>query len=108
MPSCLKPAMTTHQAPVGTKSWKNTPTRYVRAGDGEFAYRRLGPGTGTPVVLLTHLAAVLDNWDPRVVDGLAAEHDVIAFDNRGVGASSGSTPTTVEDMARDAVTFIRA
>ena len=74
----------------------------------EFAYRQLGPSTGVPVVFLTHLAAVLDNWDPRVVDGIAAKHRVITFDNRGVGASSGSTPTTIEAMARDAVAFIRA
>src|SRR5205823_4720477 len=40
--------------------------------------------------------------------GIAAEHRVITFDNRGVGASSGSTPKTIEQMARDAVTFIRA
>ena len=74
----------------------------------DFAYRELGPKTGVPVVFLTHLAAVLDNWDPRVVDGIAAKHRVITFDNRGVGASSGSTPTTIEAMAKDAVTFIRA
>ncbi len=61
-----------------------------------------------PVIFLTHLAAVLDNWDPRVVDGIAAKHRVITFDNRGVGASSGTTPDTIEAMARDAVTFIRA
>ena len=66
----------------------------------EFAYRQLGPGTGVPVVFLTHLAAVLDNWDPRVVDGIAAQHPVITFDNRGVGASTGSTPATIEEMAR--------
>jgi pimeloyl-ACP methyl ester carboxylesterase len=52
--------------------------------------------------------AVLDDWDPRVVDGIAAHHRVIAFDNRGVGASGGSVPHTVEDMARDAIAFIRA
>ncbi|UOB15482.1 alpha/beta hydrolase [Streptomyces sp. HP-A2021] len=50
----------------------------------------------------------MDNWDPRVVDGLAARRRVIAFDNRGVGGSSGSTPDTIEVMARDAVLFIRA
>ena len=60
------------------------------------------------MVFLTHLAAVLDNWDSRVVDGIAARHRVITFDNRGVGASSGSTPKTIEEMARDAVIFIRA
>jgi pimeloyl-ACP methyl ester carboxylesterase len=89
-------------------TWKDTPTQTINAGGVEFAYRQLGPKTGVPVVFLTHLAAVLDNWDPQVVDGIAAKHRVITFDNRGVGASSGSTPTTIEQMARDAVTFIRA
>jgi pimeloyl-ACP methyl ester carboxylesterase len=99
------------QAPQGAAvhtTWKDTPTQTINVGGVTFAYRQLGPATGVPVVFLTHLAAVLDNWDPRVVDGIAAKHRVITFDNRGVGASSGSTPTTIEEMARDAVTFIRA
>jgi pimeloyl-ACP methyl ester carboxylesterase len=57
---------------------------------------------------LIHLAAVLDNWDPRVVDDFAAEHHVITFDNRGVGASSGKPATSIEQMATDAITFIKA
>src|SRR5437870_6716188 len=73
-----------------------------------FAYRQLGANTGVPVIFLNHLAAVLDNWDPRVIDGIAARHRVITFDNRGVGASQGSTPDSIEAMARDAVTFIQA
>jgi pimeloyl-ACP methyl ester carboxylesterase len=89
-------------------SHKNAPTRTVTADAVTFAYRELGSRSGVPVVFLTHLAAVLDNWDPRVVDGIAAKHRVITFDNRGVGASTGSTPTTIEEMAKDAVTFIRA
>ena len=89
-------------------SYKNAPTRAVTADGVTFAYRELGPRSGVPVVFLTHLAAVLDNWDPRVVDGIAARHRVITFDNRGVGASTGSTPKTIEEMAKDAVTFIRA
>jgi pimeloyl-ACP methyl ester carboxylesterase len=104
-------AMTAAHAPTGAISnttWKNAPTQTINAGGVEFAYRQLGPSTGVPVVFLTHLAAVLDNWDPRVVDGIAAKHRVIAFDNRGVGASSGSTPKTIEQMASDAVAFIRA
>ena len=103
--------MTTVQTPAETAlntTWKNAPTRTIDAGGVTFAYRQLGPSTGVPVIFLTHLAAVLDNWDPRVVDGMAAKHRVITFDNRGVGASSGSTPTTIEEMARDAVAFIRA
>ncbi|MBV9425994.1 MAG: alpha/beta hydrolase [Solirubrobacterales bacterium] len=89
-------------------SWKQAPTLTLSAGGVEFAYRQLGPDTGVAVVFLTHLTAVLDNWDPRVVDGIAAKRRVITFDNRGVGASTGSTPTTIEEMASDAITFIRA
>src|SRR5215468_1166539 len=89
-------------------SYKKAPTRTITAGSVEFAYRELGQKTGVPVVLLTHLAANLDNWDPRVVDGIAAKRWVITFDNRGVGASSGSVPDTIQAMAKDAVTFIRA
>ncbi|WIX93200.1 alpha/beta hydrolase [Amycolatopsis sp. DG1A-15b] len=89
-------------------SYQDAPTRTVSAGGVDFAYRELGPKTGVPVVFLTHLAAVLDNWDPRVVDGIAAQHRVIAFDNRGVGATTGTTPKSIQAMAADAVTFIRA
>ena len=89
-------------------SYEVASTRTVSVGGVDFAYRQLGPKTGVPVIFLTHLAAVLDNWDPRVVDGIAARQRVITFDNRGVGASSGSTPNTIEAMAKDAVAFIGA
>lgn len=89
-------------------TFRDAPTRTLRVGDIDVAYRVLGPRTGVPVIFLTHLAAVLDNWDPLVVDGIAAERQVFAFDNRGVGASTGSTPRTIEAMAQDAVAFIEA
>ncbi|MCR3752688.1 alpha/beta fold hydrolase [Lentzea californiensis] len=89
-------------------AYEDAPTQTVDVAGTTFAYRRLGPDTGTPVVFLNHLSAVLDNWDPRVVDGIAARHRVITFDNRGVGASQGTTPRSVAAMARDAVAFIRA
>lgn len=91
-----------------TASYKSAATRSVSVGGEDFVYRELGPKEGVPLILLVHLAGVLDNWDPRVVDGLAARRRVITFDNRGVGGSSGSTPDTIEAMARDAVLFIRA
>jgi pimeloyl-ACP methyl ester carboxylesterase len=89
-------------------TYKEARTRTVDVDGTTFAYRELGPATGTPVILLNHLAAVLDNWDPRVVDGIATKHRVITFDNRGVGASQGKTPTSIEEMATDAVAFIKA
>ncbi|TIL55884.1 MAG: alpha/beta hydrolase, partial [Mesorhizobium sp.] len=87
---------------------RDVPTKTVDVGGTKFAYRELGPATGVPVIFLTHLSAVLDNWDPRVVDGIASKRRVITFDNRGIGASGGSTPNTVEAMARDAIAFIQA
>jgi pimeloyl-ACP methyl ester carboxylesterase len=89
-------------------TWKDTSTRTINVDGVPFAYRELGTGTGVPVVFLHHLTAVLDDWDPRVVDGIAAHHRVITFDNRGVGATGGSVPTTVEQMGTDAIAFIRA
>jgi pimeloyl-ACP methyl ester carboxylesterase len=89
-------------------SYRHAPPRTVTAAGVTYAYRELGPNTGVPVIFLNHLAAVLDNWDPRVVDGIAARHRVITFDNRGIGASKGKTPVSVAAMARDAVAFIRA
>jgi pimeloyl-ACP methyl ester carboxylesterase len=92
-----------------TVNWTNVPTRTITAGEVEFTYRELGTNNpGAPVVFLVHLAAVLDNWDPRVVDGFAAAHHVITFDNRGIGASSGAPATSIEQMAKDAITFIKA
>lgn len=105
-------AATPVQVAAGQKvgvTWKNVPTQSITAGDVTFAYRELGKHNGgTPVVMLTHLAAVLDNWDPRIIDGLAAKHHVIAFDNRAIGASSGSPASSMEEMADDAITFIQA
>ena len=89
-------------------SWKDAPTKWVDVDGTKFVYRQLGPDTGVPVIFLNHLAGELDRWDPRVVDGIAAKCRVIAFDNRGIGASEGSTPNSVAAMARDAVAFIRA
>lgn len=89
-------------------TWKDTPTRMIDVNGIEFAYRELGSGPEVPVVFLHHLTAVLDDWDPRIIDGIAAHHRVIAFDNRGVGATGSKVPPTVEQMGADAIAFIRA
>jgi pimeloyl-ACP methyl ester carboxylesterase len=89
-------------------SYTKAPAGTVTAGDVTYAYRELGPQGGVPVVFLVHLAATLDNWDPRIIDRIAERHHVIAFDNRGVGATTGAVPNTIESMADDAYTFITA
>ena len=89
-------------------SYSTAPARTVTAGGVTYAYRELGPKGGIPVVFFVHLAATLDNWDPRIIDPIAQRHHVIAFDNRGVGASTGTVPDTIESMADDAYAFITA
>ena len=98
---------TTSDTPIIT-SYANALARTVSAGGVTFAYRELGPKGGIPVVFFVHLAATLDNWDPRIVDPIAKDHHVITFDQRGVGASTGKVPDSIEAMADDAYTFIRA
>jgi pimeloyl-ACP methyl ester carboxylesterase len=100
-------ATDTRNEPV-TTSYAAAPTRTISAGGVAYAYRELGPKGGIPVVFFVHLAATLDNWDPRIVDPIAKHRHVIAFDNRGVGASTGEVADSVEAMADDAYTFITA
>ena len=93
---------------MSNATWKDVPTQMIDVGGVPFAYRQLGPDSGVPVIFLHHLMAVLDDWDPQVINGIAKHRRVIAFDNRGVGASGGAVPDTIEEMGRDAIAFIRA
>src|SRR4051812_34036907 len=89
-------------------AWKDTPTHTIDVGGTAFAYRELGPRGGTPLVFLHHFTAVLDDWDPRVIDPIAERRHVITFDNRGISASGGKVPHTIAAMGADAAAFIRA
>ena len=97
----------TSNDPVVT-SYAQAPARTVSAGGVTYAYRELGPKGGIPVVFFVHLAATLDNWDPRIIDPIAKNRHVITFDQRGVGASTGKVPTTLEEAADHAYEFITA
>ena len=50
----------------------------------------------------------MDHWDPAVTDGFAKDREVILFNNAGVSSSSGEVPTSIEEMAANAIAFIRA
>jgi pimeloyl-ACP methyl ester carboxylesterase len=93
---------------TATVTYATAPTQRVAADNGiEYAYRDLGDRK-VPLVLLQHFRGNLDNWDPALVDALAAERRVVAFDNAGVGATTGTTPNTIEAMAHDAIAFVEA
>ena len=84
-------------------SYLTTHNQYLN----QIAYRELGTeNTGLPLVMLTHLSATLDEWDPLFIDQLAAKNHLVVIDLPGVGASSGQVPLTIEAMADQAVKFI--
>jgi pimeloyl-ACP methyl ester carboxylesterase len=83
-------------------------TERIQGDDGiEFAYREVG-SDGTPLLLLQHFRGSLDDWDPALIDALALSRRVIAFDNIGVAGSTGASPSTIEGMARGALSFLAA
>jgi pimeloyl-ACP methyl ester carboxylesterase len=84
-------------------------TQVLNASNGvDYAYRAVGASDSPPLVTLQHFRGNLDNWDPALVDALARGRRVITFDNRGVAASSGTTPSTIAQMALEAIDFIDA
>ena len=102
--------MSSFDTPNGSvvTSYAKAATRTVTAGGVTYAYRELGPKGGIPVVFFVHLAATLDNWDPRIIDPIAKNHHVITFDQRGVGASTGRSPTPSRRWPTTPTTFITA
>ncbi|WP_043672392.1 alpha/beta fold hydrolase [Streptomyces xylophagus] len=100
--------MTTRTTHTPLLSHVTAPTQFVTANGIQYAYRRFGAETGTPLVFLQHFRGGMDHWDPAVTDGLAANRPVILFDNTGVASSGGQTPDTVEAQADDAAAFIHA
>jgi pimeloyl-ACP methyl ester carboxylesterase len=88
-------------------TYTTVPTQFVEANGIKFAYRSYGNEGNIPVIYLNHLAAVLDNCDPRVMDCIATQRQIISFDYQGVGASSGIAPLTIQEMATDTIAFIK-
>jgi pimeloyl-ACP methyl ester carboxylesterase len=92
-------------------AYSSLPNKRVSAANSiDYAYRDTGPTANgdVPLVLFQHFRGNLDSWDPALIDALASARRVITFDNAGVGGSTGTTPHTVEQMARDAIAFLDA
>jgi pimeloyl-ACP methyl ester carboxylesterase len=97
-----------HPATDTALGYAGASTRRVAAANAiDYAYRDTGD-SAVPLVLLQHFRGNLDNWDPALIDALAADRRVVTFDNVGVGATTGKTPNTVEAMAHGAIAFLEA
>lgn len=82
------------------------PTQRLDIDGEQLAWRRLGPATGRPLVLLQRFRGTLDHWDPALLDALAAERPVVLFDSLGVGRSTGTAPDGIAAMADVAAAVI--
>jgi pimeloyl-ACP methyl ester carboxylesterase len=87
---------------------QTAPTQFVEAKGIRFAYRRFGKSGGVPLVFNMHFTGTMDHWDPAVTDGFAKDREVTLFNNAGISSTSGEVPTAVEEMAANAIAFIRA
>lgn len=89
-------------------TYATVPTKFVDANGIKFAYRSYGKEGDMPVIYFNHLTANLDNCDPRIMDAIAVHRQIISFDYRGVGATTGEQGIRLADMAKDAIAFIHA
>jgi len=90
------------------QSHETAPTQFIEADGIRFAYRRFGKGGKTPLVFLQYFAANMDSWDPAVINGFAADHEVILVNNAGVASSGGETPGSVIEMTQNCLAFLHA
>ncbi|NEC38652.1 alpha/beta fold hydrolase [Streptomyces rubrogriseus] len=93
---------------MATVTHHTAPTQFVEADGVRYAYRRLGPEGGVPLVMLQHFTGTLDNWDPALVDALAAEREVVLVNYAGVGSSTGTPAVTVAQSAQQMISFTAA
>ncbi len=91
-----------------TNLHESAPTEFQDVGDLRLAFRRFGKAGAPPLVCLQHFTGTMDNWDPIHTNRLARDRSVVLVDYRGVGRSSGKTPESMQGLARDVITFIRA
>ncbi len=91
-----------------TNLHESAPTEFQDVGDLRLAFRRFGKAGAPPLVCLQHFTGTMDNWDPIHTNRLARDRSVVLVDYSGVGRSSGKTPESMQGLARDVITFIRA
>lgn len=89
-------------------TYATVPTKFVETNGIKFAYRSYGKAGDIPVVYFNHLTANLDNCDPRIMDAIASHRQIISFDYRGIGSTTGIQGESIADMAKDGIAFIHA
>jgi len=89
-------------------SYLETGNSFITVNGNRIAYRELSKGKSeVPLVMLVHLAANMDNWDPKLIDILAEKQHVILVDLPGIGDSQGKVAVSIPGMAEQGVSIIK-
>ena len=89
-------------------SYLETGNSFITVNGNRIAYRELSKGKSKiPLVMLVHLAANMDNWDPKLIDILAEKQHVILVDLPGIGDSQGKVAVSIPGMAEQGVSIIK-
>jgi pimeloyl-ACP methyl ester carboxylesterase len=93
----------------GIKEYHQTAqTKFITIAGSQIAYRELGESLTIPLIMIASLGSSMDDWDPAITNGLAQKNKVILVDIQGVASSQGSTPTSIDEMAKNVVAFTKA
>lgn len=89
----------------------NLPTEKVNVGDIDIAYKEIGNGNST-IVLVTGLGATMDMWSPSLLNNLTNapnDYKVIIFDNRGAGETTiGTKEFSINQFTNDTLGLLDA
>jgi pimeloyl-ACP methyl ester carboxylesterase len=92
------------------KALDDIPTRKVKVGDIDIAYKQIGNNTDKPIVLINGLSATMDMWSPTLLKELSSSNRmVIIFDNRGAGeTTAGTKEFSINQFANDTAGLLDA
>jgi pimeloyl-ACP methyl ester carboxylesterase len=87
----------------------NMPAQRVKVGDIDIAYKEIGNGSDTPIVLIAGGGMTMDMWNPSLLKALSSNRTVIIFDNRGAGESTnGTSAFSINQFANDTAGLLDA
>jgi pimeloyl-ACP methyl ester carboxylesterase len=79
----------------------------ARAGEVQLSYERTG--AGEPLLMIMGMSGTALHWGEPFLEECRWDFEVIAYDHRGIGASSRlEGPVTIVQMAQDAAALLEA
>jgi pimeloyl-ACP methyl ester carboxylesterase len=91
------------------KALDDMPTKKVKVGDIDIAYKQLGNASDYPIALIAGCCITMDMWSPTLLKELSSNRSVIFFDNRGAGESTaGTREFSINQFANDTIGLLDA